>query len=199
MCGDEPADIVFLLDSSGSEGAHNFELQRQFASLVASEFDISRTDTQVGLVTFATTAETEINLQQYNDKPSLLHAIQRVAYMNGETRTDLGLSTIEHTILRHRHHSYGPRPGAKRFVIVLTDGRSNEEALTAHAATSLKKHVDEVFAIGVGNAVDEKELHTIATDDGHHVFTIRSFNELKNLHGNIVSEICERKLRNWQM
>ncbi|XP_060079522.1 collagen alpha-1(XII) chain-like [Ylistrum balloti] len=193
LCGDQPADIVFLLDSSGSEGNSNFQLQKQFVSSVINDFEISRTDTQVGLVTFSTSATAEIHLQQYNTKPSLIHAVQQVTYKNGETRTDIGLTTVERNIF-HTHHNQGPRHGAKRFVIVLTDGRSNEEDLTARAAHSLKRHVDEVFAIGIGHAVDRDELNNIATDDHHHVFTAGNFHDLLNLQGNIVKEICEHRV-----
>ncbi|XP_033733474.1 collagen alpha-1(XII) chain-like [Pecten maximus] len=194
VCGDEPADIVFLLDSSGSEGAHNFQQQRQFVSLVVNEFDISPTGTQVGLATFATTARTQFRLQQYPDKASLLQAIQHVPYTDGETRTDLGLNEVEHSIFKGHSHHGGPRNGAKRFVIVLTDGRSNEELLTVRAAMSLKHHVDEVFAIGIGYGVDKRELASIATDDGQHVFNVKHFDDLDSIHGNIVKEICEHRI-----
>ncbi|XP_069119207.1 cartilage matrix protein-like [Argopecten irradians] len=194
VCGDEPVDLAFLLDSSGSEGTRNFDQQRQFVSLIVNEFDITPTGTQVGLVTFATTAHTQFKLRQYPDKTSLLHAIQSVPYTDGETRTDLGLNMIEHNIFKgHSHHS-GARNGAKRFVVVLTDGRSNEEQLTISAASSLKHHVDEVFAIGIGHSVDKRELTAIATDDGQHVFNVKSFNDLDSIHGNIVKEICEHRI-----
>ncbi|OWF36148.1 Collagen alpha-5(VI) chain [Mizuhopecten yessoensis] len=194
VCGDQPADIAFLLDSSGSEGANNFQLQKQFVSSVVNDFGISTTDTQVGLVTFSTSAAVDIYFNQYTNKASLLHAIQQVPYRNGETRTDLGLHTVERTIFHPTHHHPGPRPGSKRFVIVLTDGRSNEEDLTERAAVSLKRHVDEVFAIGIGHSVDKVELNNIATDDHQHVFTAANFHDLQALKGNIVKEICEHRV-----
>ncbi|XP_069109688.1 LOW QUALITY PROTEIN: collagen alpha-5(VI) chain-like [Argopecten irradians] len=194
VCGDQPADLVFLLDSSGSEGSANFQLQKQFVSSVINEFDISPTDTQVGLATFSTSSRAEILLQQYTQKPSLIQAVQHVAYKDGETRTDLGLHTVERNIFRPTHHHYGPRNGAKRFVIVLTDGRSNEPTNTESAAHSLKRHVDEVFAIGIGHSVDTAELKVIATDDHQHVFQAGNFHDLQNLKGRIVKKICEHRI-----
>ena len=56
-----------------------------------------------------------------------------------------------------------------------------------------------MLAIGVGTAVDEKELDTIATDpDSQNVFRAATFDSLKSLKGLLAAKACERKLY-WQL
>ena len=46
-CGSEPADFVFLLDSSASEGAINFQKQIDFVRDFVYQFQIGPADVQV--------------------------------------------------------------------------------------------------------------------------------------------------------
>jgi len=62
MCGDKPADIIFVLDTSSSEGAAHFQEELDFVSDFVKQFDIGPSDVQVGMVTFGTTAHSEFYL-----------------------------------------------------------------------------------------------------------------------------------------
>ena len=64
ICGDKPTDIVFILDSSSSEGATNFQKQLQFVSDFVKQFDIGPTDVQVGMITFSSYAHSEFYLNR---------------------------------------------------------------------------------------------------------------------------------------
>lgn len=46
-CGDKPADIVFVLDSSASEGSANFRKQIDFVSNLTVHLNIGRDEAQV--------------------------------------------------------------------------------------------------------------------------------------------------------
>jgi hypothetical protein len=46
-CGSQPADIVFVLDSSASEGSSNFQKQVDFVRDFAYQFAIGPQDVQV--------------------------------------------------------------------------------------------------------------------------------------------------------
>ena len=77
-CGSNPADIVFLLDSSGSVGSANFQKQLDFVSRFAQSFDIGPRNVQIGVVTFATTPHNEFNLNTYTVKHDLVTAINKI-------------------------------------------------------------------------------------------------------------------------
>lgn len=170
--------------------------------MVTNEFAINSNDTMVAVSQFATTARTDIFFNQYPDKESLLNAIARIHWMNGESNTHFGLNELSHHVfqikshsIHHGHHghqtvTYGPRSESAKIAIVLTDGRSLEPDQTIRAAHQLHKMGVEVFVIGMGHWVDGVELNQIATD-GDHVYKISSTNDLASIHTNIVDAICK--------
>ena len=81
------ADIVFLLDSSGSVGSSNFQKMLGFVKNVANSFDIGPTDVQIGVDTFQTSHKAEFNLNTYSDKQRMLTAINNIKYTTGLTHT----------------------------------------------------------------------------------------------------------------
>lgn len=205
LCGDYPADIAFLIDSSGSEFGAQFDNERNFVSMVTNEFAINPNDTMVAVSQFATTSRTDILFNQYPDKDSLLNAIARIQWMNGESNTHTGLNELAHHVfqvkshnIHHGHHghqavTYGPRSESAKIAIVLTDGRSLEPDQTIRAAHQLHNMGVEVFVIGMGHSVDFRELQQIATDRDH-VYRISSTNDLAAIHTNIVDAICKLKV-----
>ena len=204
VCGDYPADIAFLIDSSGSEYGSNFDNEKNFVSMVANEFNYGNNDTLIAVTQFSTFSHTEIYFNQYPDKAGLMDAIAKIHWLNGESNTHLGLTDLyrrvfistNHNIHTHGHHfnhvTYGPRDASAKIAIVLTDGRSLEPTNTQRAAEHLHKMGVEVFAIGIGKSVDRNELRMIATDSNH-VYEVPSTNDLEAIHTTIVDAICKRK------
>lgn len=170
--------------------------------MVTNEFAINHNDTMVAVSQFATTSRTEIFFNQYPDKESLLNAIARIHWMNGESNTHMGLFELAHRVFQVKNYSihighhghqtvtYGPRSESAKIAIVLTDGRSLEPDQTIRTANQLHNMGVEVFVIGMGHWVDGTELQQIATDRDH-VYRISSTNDLASIHSNIVDAICK--------
>jgi len=74
-CGVEPADIVFILDASGSVGAQNFNKMLQFVNKLVDGFPIGPAETHIGLVTFDTKVYNQFHLNKYNDKTQIKDAV----------------------------------------------------------------------------------------------------------------------------
>ncbi|KAL3889638.1 hypothetical protein ACJMK2_001974 [Sinanodonta woodiana] len=186
-CPYKPADIVFVVDGSGSERMANFQKQLAFIQNFTGQFEIGRNKTQVSLVTFSTDVTNEFNLNTYSNKSDVLSAISRVHYPNGETYTHLALDYVRLHSLTPQN---GSRNGISKIVIVLTDGKSNEEVLTAQAAALLKQIRDvTVVAIGIGDGVDPKELAMIASNKNH-TFTVPSFDLLQTIYKDLTDTTC---------
>ncbi|KAL3889637.1 hypothetical protein ACJMK2_001973 [Sinanodonta woodiana] len=187
VCPYKPADIVFVVDGSGSERLANFQKQLAFIQNFTGQFEIGKNQTQVSLVTFSTDVTNEFSLNTYSNKADVLNAIGRAHYPNGETYTHLALDYVRQQSLTH--HS-GSRNGVNKIVIVLTDGKSNEGALTAQAAALLKLKRDvTVIAIGIGSEVDPTELAAIASNKNH-TFTVASFDLLQTIHQDLTDTTC---------
>jgi uncharacterized protein YegL len=180
------ADIVFLLDTSSSEGATNFAKMKEFVTSFVNTFDIGPTGVEIGVVTFSTSPHREFDLKTYLSKSNLLHAISRVAYRQGNTQTAAGLDYV-------RSHSFsslaGNRTDAPDIVFVLTDGRSTSATRTRVSAANLHDAGVKTFAIGIGPSVIQSELRYIASDS-HHVFSVASFDVLHTLQAELVSATC---------
>ncbi|KAK3611942.1 hypothetical protein CHS0354_014016 [Potamilus streckersoni] len=186
-CGQGPADIFFLLDSSGSEGTANFLKQLEFVNSVANEFDFGPDLTQIGLATFGTGASLEIPINRYHIKTEFMQNVLRVPFRDGESNLHLGLelarTQLSDSFLPTKSH---------RFAIILTDGRSLEHERTVQEANRLHMAGVETFVIGIGSDVDESELLDVASDKAH-VYRVNTFQQLDTIHRQIVDRICAEK------
>ncbi|XP_062586510.1 cartilage matrix protein-like, partial [Saccostrea cucullata] len=186
-CNLKPADIVFLLDSSGSEGVQHFREQLNFVKNFVKEFDIGPSNVQISVVSFATRIRENFNLKTYHTKADILNAIDRIPYMSGSTNT---AEAITYAI----QHSFTPIGGDRAPVsdvlFVVTDGLSISLSATSQAANLAHKAGIKTFAIGIGNLISIQELLNIASDSKH-VFRVSTFDALHLLQNELRSKTCE--------
>lgn len=64
-CGSGLSDIVFLLDSSGSETRLNFQKMLTFVQDFTRQFDIGPQNAQIGVATFSSDVHERIKLNKY--------------------------------------------------------------------------------------------------------------------------------------
>ena len=76
-CGGK-ADIVFLLDKSGSVGQSNFNKILEFVKDVSSNFDIGPNDVQIGVDTFSTSFNSEFTLGRFGNKNGVNNAVGHI-------------------------------------------------------------------------------------------------------------------------
>jgi hypothetical protein len=94
-CGKKgAADIVFLLDSSGSVGEENFERMKNFTKQIVDEFTIAADAVQFGVVIFSTPVTGAFPLNMYRDSEQLKAAISAIKFQNGETHTGKALEYL---------------------------------------------------------------------------------------------------------
>jgi len=118
---DCPADIVFVVDESGSIGATNFDLMKNFLSQLIGNLDIQSGRTRVGLVTYSSAVGTGFNLSDYQTIASMQSAILSLHYPGGGTNTGAALTYVRTTMLTS---AAGDRGNVPNVVVVLTDGHS---------------------------------------------------------------------------
>jgi len=119
---DCPADIVFVLDESGSIGLTDFELMKSFLSQLVARLDIDSGVTRVGLVTYSTNVGTGFNLSAHSSVASVQAAISSLTYSGGGTNTAAALAHVRTTMLTS---AAGDRSNVPNVVVVLTDGQSD--------------------------------------------------------------------------
>ena len=194
-CQTRGIDLIFVLDSSGSVRASNFQNVRDFVANLVGQLEIGPDSTRVGLIIFASSAAVQFSLNTHQDNSSLLQAIAAVPFTGGGTNTADALNTV----ISEFSTVNGARPlqeGIPRVTIVVTDGQSNNPAATIVAANNVHASNIIAFAVGVGSNIPIAELNTIASDpDSQFVRLLSTFNadELRDLQELLSSEACQSK------
>ncbi|XP_032815568.2 collagen alpha-1(XII) chain-like isoform X2 [Petromyzon marinus] len=187
VCKGAKADIVFLVDGSWSIGDDNFHKVIRFLYSTAGALDkIGPDGAQVAIAQFSDDARTEFLLSMHRDKESLLHTIENMRYKGGNTKTGRALTHV-------RDHLFvetgGMRRNVPKVLVVLTDGRSQDE--TPLIAREIQLSGVSIFGIGIADA-DYTELVSIASQPTErHLFFVDDFNAFQKIEDELIAFICE--------
>lgn len=179
-------DLVFVLDESGSIGDTNSKNVKVFVHNFTQTLLRSTTVNRVGIITFSSREQLHISLNSNIKKSELLANITNLPYgSGGSTETALGLELM-------RRQEWREEISVLRLAIVVTDGRSSNASATLAAAQAVHDHEPPivVYAIGVGNDIDQEELQKIAS--GEEFTYLDSFDEnlLDSTGDSISYQIC---------
>lgn len=189
----ESIDLVFVLDTSGSIEADNFQLVREFVGNVTGALNIGPTRSQVAVILYSDGVELHFNLTMYDSPAALNDAIASIPYLGGGTNTAGALSFLQSSYFSG---SLGIRDGYVHYAIVFTDGYSSNTNATIDAANSLHSNTDfQVYSVGVSGA-QNVELIAIATESSN-VFLASSFavDIFQNVSDGIIQDIESRSSR----
>ncbi|XP_054247953.1 collagen alpha-1(XX) chain [Indicator indicator] len=180
-------DVVLLVDGSWSIGRNNFKLIKEFLSNLISPFSIGQDKIRVGLSQYSSDPHTEWDLSTYSTRDQVLEAMRNLRYKGGNTFTGLALT---HVLEQNLKPDAGARLEAEKLVILLTDGKSQDDANLA--AQTLKNLGIEIFAVGVKNA-DEAELKQVASEPLElTVYNVLDFPLLSSLVSKLTQVLCAR-------
>ncbi|TRY56573.1 hypothetical protein DNTS_008402, partial [Danionella cerebrum] len=187
VCKAAKADLVFLVDGSWSIGDENFQKIIQFLHSTTGALDrIGPLGTQVAIAQFSDDARTEFSLNSHEDKEGLLDAIQRISYKGGNTKTGGAMQHVKDSVFST---VAGARMGLPRVMVVLTDGRSQDDVLKVSQEIQAEGII--VFAIGFADA-DYAELLSIASKPSErHVFFVDDLDAFQKIEEKLVTFVCE--------
>ncbi|XP_052248876.1 cartilage matrix protein-like [Dreissena polymorpha] len=193
-CQIEPADVVFVLDSSYSIWPPDFYREVQFMQKVIETFDIGEGNdkTRVAALTYGHKVWPKFYLNTYKEKAQMLRATETIVYGEGKTtNTGDALSFARDVMLTERA---GARANVTKIVIVVTDGYSQKTWFTQEMAKVLKDDGVFLFAVSVGMRLDHMELAGIASDpDAKYFFNIDKYSEMSYIKQTIENKICENR------
>ncbi|NXQ33235.1 COKA1 protein, partial [Alaudala cheleensis] len=140
-----------------------------------------------GLSQYSSDPRTEWDLSSYSTREQVLEALRNLRYKGGNTFTGLALT---HVLEQNLKPEAGARLEAEKLIILLTDGKSQDDANLA--AQTLKNLGIEIFAIGVKNA-DEAELRQVASEPLElTVYNVLDFPLLSSLLAKLTRVLCAR-------
>ncbi|XP_051992234.1 cartilage matrix protein-like isoform X2 [Xyrauchen texanus] len=187
-CSNAVTDVVFLIDGSKSVRPENFELVKKWINLIIDKLDVSETNTHVGLVQYSSTVRQEFPLGRYNNKKELKEAVKKMVYMAKGTMTGQALNFMSENSFSPNQ---GARPGVTKVGIVFTDGRSQD--YIGDAARKAKEIGFKMYAVGVGNAI-ENELREIASEPvTDHYFYTADFKTMNQIAKKLQINVCQEE------
>ncbi|XP_048059794.1 collagen alpha-6(VI) chain-like isoform X2 [Megalobrama amblycephala] len=176
------ADIVLLVDSSGSIGDSDFKEVRKFLHVFVEQFNLRPDKVRVGLAQFSDRPYQEFLLGDYLDKKDLHQKLDELIYRRGGTNTGQAL-----TFIRENYFSLA-RKNVPGIAIVITDGESRDAV--EEPAQRLRNMGVAIFVIRVGMGNMEK-LRTMANvPHEEFLFSIDSYQELQGLKVSLHNKVC---------
>ncbi|XP_029769686.1 collagen alpha-6(VI) chain-like, partial [Terrapene carolina triunguis] len=181
-CKEMTADIMFLVDSSGSIGRENFLKMKNFMRELVNKSDISTDRVQVGVVQFSDRQKEEFQLDRYSSKSDIFSAIARMSLIGENTLTGGALTFVADYFKPPK----GARPAVKKILILITDGEAQDEV--KGPAKTLRDQGVIIYSVGVFNA-NKTQLEEIS-GKRELVFYVEKFDILKHIEDEIIFGIC---------
>ena len=188
----QKADLLFLLDVSGSLSESDFNEEKKFVTNLLNEISVGSDATHVEVIPFGTKASRFIqqistpaptkNKCTFND---LFNPMEHS--INGwlTNMKDAFWLAKEVCIGKYSGPKRGPLTTIKTSVIVITDGKWNrllgDDPSPVGNATELREAGVEIYAIGVGNRVDYDNLKLLVDDPDKRAFYLKDFDQFAEL------------------
>uniref|UniRef100_A0A671U8T7 VWFA domain-containing protein n=1 Tax=Sparus aurata TaxID=8175 RepID=A0A671U8T7_SPAAU len=172
------ADIVFIVDESGSIGTANFKMVRTFLHSIVSGLEISWAKVRVGIVMYSNGASPQVYLDSFDDKSELLNFIKILPYRGGGSNTGAALNYARENVFIKARGSRKEQ-GVQQVAVVITDGKSQDDVSTA--AADLRRAGVTIYAIGVKEANKALLDQMASYPHNKHVFNVDNFEKLKGL------------------
>ena len=183
---------MFAMDASGSVGESNFAKSVTFVRSVVDRLNVGRSASRVGLLTFANGAVPVFPLAAYATKAGVLAALPP-HYTGGTTNTAAALRHVRESMFIREA---GDRDDVRNVLVVLTDGKSQDEAETFKQAVAARDAGIHIIVVGVTNGVRMRELRAIASHPnelGKNIFAARNFDDLRAITSQLSTAICNSK------
>ncbi|XP_060557888.1 collagen alpha-6(VI) chain-like [Ruditapes philippinarum] len=182
------ADIVFVLDTSMSEGDDAFEKQKQYVKKFISRYQYQTGPPnyryQFSLVTYSLQAKVHFYLNTFSNITDLQNAIDSMKEnCSGPSMTKTALKTVRNDVLTTVNGARD-KP-VEQYVILVTDGLSSYPIHAVEEAVLLKRNGVTIYSVGTGDSIRHEELLDIskfsAYDDHVLVFPMATDDSIQHL------------------
>lgn len=178
--------MAFVVDGSGSieaSGRGNFRRCLRFVKNMVGSFTISRTYVRVGIVLYSSRPRLILTFNQNRGANSILRTINRIPYPRRGTRTGAAISFAYSRLFSTS------RRGRSKVVIVMTDGRSQDDVRGPSAL--MRRRGVKIFCLGIGKRYNMRQLLQMA-GSRRNVFTA-DFRNLGSVVRAIKQKACKGK------
>ncbi|XP_043330687.1 collagen alpha-5(VI) chain isoform X1 [Cervus canadensis] len=181
-CENMKADIMFLVDSSGSIGRENFEKMKTFMKNLLDKIQIGGDKSRVGVVQFSGVSKEEFQLDKYFTQKEISDAIDSMDPISENTLTGSAITFVDPYFTEAK----GGRAMVKKFLILITDGEAQDDV--RDPAKALRDKGVVIFSVGVYGA-NRTQLEEIS-GDGSLIFHVENFDDLKAIESKLIFRVC---------
>ncbi|XP_072507399.1 collagen alpha-5(VI) chain [Notamacropus eugenii] len=181
-CKDKKADIIFLVDSSGSIGAATFSKIKVFMKNLVDKSHIGIDQGHVGVIQFSNFTKEEFGLTEYMTKSDIFDAIDRMNPIGSKTYTGKALRFASD----HFEPLKGGRSGVKKFLILITDGKAHDNI--EQPALELRNKGITILLVAIFRS-KSPQLEDI-TGNANLVYYVERFDNQMLLEDKLVFDIC---------
>ena len=186
---DKKADILFLIDTSGSLSSDDYDKEKGFVRDLLNEISVGHEATWVEVIPFGNSASLYIdqvsnpnitkNKCTFNEKFNLMEQKINGWSTNTKAAFDLAFDVCRGRLSGGRRVSSDGKP-IKTTVLLLTDGDWNYDANPISTANKLHPPNGEVevFAIGLGKYLTFDNLKSVTNQPDKQAFLLENFNEV---------------------
>lgn len=180
------ADIVFLVDSSGSVGEENFEKEKDFVNNVAHSLNLAPSRSRVAVILYSSYARLPIGLSDHSTIQAFKENMDKLLPVGGSRRIDRALDAAV-TLLKNVPSD---RP---KLVIILTAGKQDSGFGNALASAGSPLHAmrAQTYVVAIGREPNVLELRPVHRFDSN-LFVVSSFASLEPRTRPIAKHIAER-------
>uniref|UniRef100_H2Y970 VWFA domain-containing protein n=1 Tax=Ciona savignyi TaxID=51511 RepID=H2Y970_CIOSA len=153
-CADQLLDLFFILDSSSSVRAANFEKMKDFVGRLVAPLNIGQDKVRVGLMTYNRKTFKRIDLNEAANNTDFAEQLAAIRYSGRGTKT---AQAINFATANCFHESRGRRAGVPLSVILMTDGRSQDWRQLPVAAARMHELATYFFTLVISQNDIERQ------------------------------------------
>ncbi|KAM3821045.1 collagen alpha-6(VI) chain-like [Vipera latastei] len=179
-CEEMKADVMFLVDSSGSISEQDFEKMKKFMKELVDKCSVGLHEVQVGVVQFSSISQEEFPLS--SSKDHIINTIGNMEQMKQNTYTGRALQFVSD----YFKPSKGARSSVNKILILLTDGEAQDNV--REPASALRKEGVIIYSIGITGANVTQLVEISGTQT--RMFYLEDYDRLKFIEKDIIFGIC---------
>lgn len=182
-------DLAIAIDASGSINDDNFVIMLEFVKNLIKNLDVGSGKVGVSVLTFSNQPHISFFLNEYKSRVQMMAAIDRIKYLRGTTNTAGALDYVRNVVFTSQ---YGYRENSRNFLILLTDGESDDNEETLRQAKLLRQQNVHIMTVGIGSWLDIYELQAIASYPyQENVIKASNFSDLQRFLNILRDAVCD--------
>ena len=188
---------MFALDGSESLAKKGFDIIKDYVKGIVDEYNISETETHVGVVEFSDKTKVVLPLNQLFDAGLVTNKVKLIVPSGGKgTVTDEALRKSSEEVFAVKS---GGRPGASKVLIIVTDGKSTGKEPPKRAVKPLKEKGVRVYVVNIGEDTDKDELKDIVPTEKN-IYPVKTLSRSPTVAPKLVEDIGKdiKKRKLWE-